>query len=51
LVQLKKDKLTEKEAKERLKNSININDKEKLKLTERITQYGKDITQLKELYM
>ena len=36
LVVLNKDKVSEKEAKERLKNSISMNDKEKLKLTDRI---------------
>lgn len=30
---------------------MDISDSDKVKLTERITQYGKDIDQLKNLYM
>jgi len=47
LLQLNKDKNAGKEEKERLNHAININDKEKLKLTDRITQFCKDISQLK----
>jgi hypothetical protein len=51
VLQLKQEGHNEKNAKERLQNAMDIGDSEKVKLTERITQYGKDIDQLKNLYM
>ena len=51
ILQHKQEAATERAAKERLQNSISLNDREKIKLTERIEQYGRDIESLKTMYM
>ena len=51
LVQQKQEASKEKADKELLQSSLSLNDKEKLKLRERIDQYGRDIEQLKSMYM
>ncbi len=51
ILQHKQEAATERSAKERLQNSISLNDREKIKLTERIEQYGRDIESLKTMYM